>query len=261
MTSENADTWADTERVASQAQLLRRRTEKLSAALARELVNDIVTRDLPHGSKLPPESEMLQRYDVGRGTLREALRILEVHGLIRIKAGPGGGPVVIAAGSDSFSRTASLYFHVNGASFSELMEARLAIEPVMARQAALRPDVMARKRLEQLLKHSSGLELRSDEERSAMLEFHLLIGGMSGNKVLHLLGKSLVLIYEERIRTLPAPVMDWEHAHDEHQLIGEAVLDSNAERAETLMRSHITTLSDRSLERDPNTMDEIIPWM
>lgn len=257
----DAPTPMNSQRTDGQSQSLRRRTEKLSTALARELVDDIVSHDLPHGSKLPPEAEMLQRYDVGRGTLREALRILEVHGLIRIKSGPGGGPVVTTAGSDSFSRTASLYFHVKGASFADLMQARLAIEPVMASQAALKADIAARRGLEQLLERSNQFESGTEEERSAMLEFHLSVGGMSGNRILHLLGKSLVLIYEERIRALPAPAKDWEHAHHVHLLIGQAILESDANRAEELMHSHIQALALSSLERDPTTLQEVIPWM
>ena len=49
------------------------------------------------------KAAMLDRYGVGRPTLREALRILEVHGLLVIRAGPGGGPVVTAASSRDYA--------------------------------------------------------------------------------------------------------------------------------------------------------------
>ena len=79
-----------------------------------------------------------ERYGVGRASLREALRILEVHGLIKIKPGPGGGPMVDQVDSRDFGRTTSFFFQVLGATIGDLLEARTVIEPMMARLAAQR---------------------------------------------------------------------------------------------------------------------------
>ena len=68
-----------------------RRNEKIAESVARQILRDIQLQGLAPGSMLPPESAMLERFDIGRGSLREALRILEVNGLITIKTGPGGG--------------------------------------------------------------------------------------------------------------------------------------------------------------------------
>src|SRR6478736_4725215 len=66
------------------------RAEKVSEVVARSIVQDIASRELQPGTMLPPESVMLERYRVGRASLREGLRILEIQGLITIKPGPGG---------------------------------------------------------------------------------------------------------------------------------------------------------------------------
>jgi GntR family transcriptional regulator, transcriptional repressor for pyruvate dehydrogenase complex len=84
-----------------------RRADKVSEVVARAIVHDIVTGGLEQGATLPSEAVMLSRFGVGRASLREALRILEVHGLITIKPGPGGGPIVAAPTSRSFGRIAS----------------------------------------------------------------------------------------------------------------------------------------------------------
>ena len=72
----------------------RRRAVKVAESVAREILHDIADRQLPPGATLPSEAEMVETFNVARASLREALRILEVYGLIRIKPGPGGGPVV-----------------------------------------------------------------------------------------------------------------------------------------------------------------------
>lgn len=80
----------------------RRRTasnkpKKTAILVAQRIVDEIVDQDLQPGAPLLPERVMLPRYGVARGTLRESLRILETYGLITIKTGPGGGPVVADA--------------------------------------------------------------------------------------------------------------------------------------------------------------------
>src|ERR1700728_4543760 len=72
----------------------RQRSLKASELIARDLASYIVDQDLPEGTALPPEREMVASFGVGRNTLREALRILETRGVITIRSGPGGGPVV-----------------------------------------------------------------------------------------------------------------------------------------------------------------------
>jgi len=68
-----------------------RRTLKTSEIVALEIVRDIVSQRFKAGDRLPLESEMLAHYRVSRSSLREALRLLEVQGLIVIRPGPGAG--------------------------------------------------------------------------------------------------------------------------------------------------------------------------
>lgn len=108
------------------------RQEKTSERIARYLVRDIFADGFAPGDILPTESELLVRYEVGRPALREAIRILEAQDLIWVKRGPGGGPVVASATPEAFGRTASLFFRLAGVTFRELVEARVAIDPMSA---------------------------------------------------------------------------------------------------------------------------------
>ncbi|MCY4632208.1 MAG: GntR family transcriptional regulator, partial [bacterium] len=83
----------------------RRRPTKVATSVAREILHDIVDRGLAPGAKLPPEIEMAESLGVARASLGGGLRILEVHGLITIKPGPGGGPVVAPISSDDLGQT------------------------------------------------------------------------------------------------------------------------------------------------------------
>ena len=81
----------------------KRRVLKTSELIAREIILDITGRGLKEGDALPSEAQMLRHYEVGRASLREALRLLEVQGLVRIRTGARGGPVVGAATAENGS--------------------------------------------------------------------------------------------------------------------------------------------------------------
>ena len=116
---------------------------------------------------------MLAEYGVGRGSLREALRVLEVNGLISVKAGPGGGPVVAGVDSHAFGSMATLYFQVGGMTFGELVEARLVMEPVMARLAAERRDPELIAELGRALSEAEAADLGDGAEYlSVSIDFH-----------------------------------------------------------------------------------------
>ena len=117
---------------------------KTAEGFARDLVRDIVNRGLQTGDKLPSEAVMLEDYGLSRESLREGLRLLEVQGLITIRRGPGGGPIVGHLDPASLGRTSTLYFHLAGATYRELLEAWLVLEPILAERAARNPDRDAR---------------------------------------------------------------------------------------------------------------------
>src|SRR5262249_39730441 len=119
------------------------RADKISEVLARRIVRDIARDGLEPGAMLPPEAVMLQRLGVGRASLREALRILEVYGLIATRPGPGGGPTGRAPASHEFARASTFYFNVQRATLHDLLEARRCVEPLLARLAASSHDAGA----------------------------------------------------------------------------------------------------------------------
>src|SRR5437764_3910532 len=109
---------------------------KTSESVARDIARDIMEAGLTTGDALPPEAAMLQQYGVSRESLREALRLLEVQGLISIRRGPGGGPIVGAIDPANPGRASTLFFYMPGATYREQLEARIIGEGVLAEMAA-----------------------------------------------------------------------------------------------------------------------------
>jgi DNA-binding FadR family transcriptional regulator len=236
------------------------RADKLSDQVARGILSDIVSRDLRPGTMLPSEAQLLRDFEVGRASIREALRILEVHGLIQIKQGSRGGPMVAAVQSRDFGRMATFYFQATRARFEHLLEARLVLEPVMARMAAEKLTETSRTRICDNLEAAQRAMNDTGPRWSRLSsEFHGLISGGTGNPVLDLYGSSLNDIHSERTRPI-FPARRRDEVLRVHQKIADAICAGDGDQAEHLARRHIEELIKGMKKLDPGLMSEIIHW-
>ena len=110
---------------------------KASDVLANELRERILSGEYPEDTPLPPERELVVQTRMSRTTVREALRVLEVQGLVRIKAGRAGGAFVQRPGQESVASTLDLLIRGRQIRLAAVHETREAIEPSCARLAAL----------------------------------------------------------------------------------------------------------------------------
>ena len=148
--------------------------------IAHDLVGQITARQAGPGLALPPEAEMVKAYGVGRATLREALRLLEVQGLLSMWPGPGGGPVVSTLGAADFARVASLYLQVSGATKGEIIAARVELEACMARLAAEAQDPAGLAALRSELELAAAMRLDDDLAFQRLSSsFHMTVAGIS----------------------------------------------------------------------------------
>ena len=74
--------------------------KKLSDSVAQLIKEEIITNRIPPGERLFDEKDFLKTYKVSKGTMREALKSLEVQGLVNIRTGPGGGASVSRVSSE-----------------------------------------------------------------------------------------------------------------------------------------------------------------
>jgi DNA-binding FadR family transcriptional regulator len=227
-----------------------RRPLKISEAIAHEILRDIVDQGLTTGDRLPREADMLVQYGISRSSLREALRLLEVQGLIKIRPGPGGGPVVGAADDRSLSRTLRLYLHFMGTPYDELLKAWLVTDPVLAQLAAENPDrALVKETMAPFLK----LEKGSDMAREGS-DFHIAVAELAGNEVLALMFRALTTSMEAPIvAAVRQQNFDDEVVHD-HVDIAKAIVEGKGEKARKLMKEHVEHIISHFEEFLPHTI-------
>lgn len=236
-----------------------RRTLKTSESVAHDIVADIVARDLQPGDRLPLEATMQATYRVSRASLREALRLLEVQGLISIKPGPGGGPVVGTIDARYLARTSALYYHLAGSSYREVFDVQLLLEPLAAAAAARNPD---RDLVVAVLGQLVATQHPTDgaEWYQSAFEFHHAVYLLGANRVQNLLTQSVAHIVADHVLAIVdvAPIRP-DIARD-HLAIGKAILEGRAEDAAGLMRSHFQSQLDYCERRVPARLEELIEW-
>ena len=212
---------------------------KTAESVARDVVHDIVERGLSSGDTLPNEAAMLSRYGVSRESLREGLRLLEVQGLITIRRGPGGGPIVGHIDPANLGRTSTLYLHVAGATYAELFDAWVLTERVQAELAAANPDRGAvRRTMEPYLVEQDAQLATDDLAKFVQLHthFHAAVGSLVGNSVLELLLQTVGQIVTHHVVVSSDPRRVQREIARDHTRIAKAVSAGHAHRARSSWR-------------------------
>ena len=234
---------------------------KASESVARDIVDDIVVSAMVEGDGLPAESAMLQQYGVSRETLREALRLLEVQGLISIRRGPGGGPVVGALDPANLGRVSTLYYHLAGATYAELFEAWVLCEPIIAELAAANPDRALVRAVMTPYIDDHGPE---DEPLVQFVvrhtEFHTIVGSLARNKVLQLSLMSIGEIVTHHVINNADPRDARNTIEHDHHAIAQAIVGGHRAKARRLMQQHIQSITDLYQATLREQMDDYIGW-
>jgi DNA-binding FadR family transcriptional regulator len=236
-----------------------RRPAKTAETVASAIIRDIVSRGLEPGDMLPSEAAMLSHYRVSRASLREALRLLEVQELIRLKPGPGGGPIVGSVDPRNLAKISTLYLHLGGATYRELFEAQLVMAPIGAERAARNADrALVRATLEPFLLDQQPLQ--GPGYWAVTNEFHGSVEALAGNRVIELLTRIVGGIWHEHIVTRMDTHAIRERIHEEHRGIARAIIARQPTKAGRLMRDHFAELMEEYTRHWPGRFDELIEW-
>ncbi len=214
--------------------------------VADQIKDWVVERDLKQGAKLPSEAEMIRLFKVSKGTVREAMRILEAQGLVVTRPGPGGGSFV---GKVSLERAKSLlanYFYFQDLSVSDIYQMRKVVEPELAASLAgqLAPDQIAElRRLVRQYSEPAGSPEEERDQHIASLTFHAKLAEYAQNPLLAFMVSFMARILTDLTvyRRLYEPHNEELRARGQrHQLdLVEALEAGDADRAEAIMRSHM----------------------
>ncbi len=152
-----------------------------------QIQDAILQGKLKPGDKLPPERELKEMFGSSRGTLREALRILEQKGLITIKTGVTGGALVNALTTDQISESLALLLRYQKVSLRDLAEFREGVEGIVASLAVERAKNEDIKHLKRLL---ADAKTHLEEGASGWDEFirvdnklHMALAHIAGNPI------------------------------------------------------------------------------
>jgi DNA-binding FadR family transcriptional regulator len=213
---------------------------KASDVLADQLRERILNGDIAEGMSLPSERDLVVQTRMSRATVREALRILEVQGLLVIRAGRGGGAFVRQPGSDAVVNSVELLVRGRQVRLSALLETREAIEPTCAALAATR-------RTDDDLEQLDGLNREIDAARQDLAAFlavnvrwHIAVADASQNELLsafmHSLSRTLYTSTENE-EFVDAGVRDT--AVRAHLAVTQAIRAGDAAAARRRMERHV----------------------
>lgn len=206
----------------------------------------VVERDLRKGDKLPNEAAMIAQFGVSKGTVREALRILEAQGLIVTKTGPGGGSLVGEVSKDRAMSLLGNYFYFKDLSLSDIYELRKLLEPALVAKLAGTLDEGTLTELRDMAHQYPEPAQTPEEEKEqhiSSLLFHARLADAADNELLGFVISFMARILSDltvyrRLYATPNKEL-WERGR-RHQIdLVEALANGDEDRAHAIMTSHM----------------------
>lgn len=168
------------------AKRLAPRRMKLSDVIAEDLLRWIARDGLRPGDRLPNEKTLMEHYACAKGTVREALRTLEVQGLVKMQTGPNGGAVIRPVPIDAVTQQLRTFLHFQELGFEQVYELRHSVEVTLALSIVGRLDAEQMDRLEANIAECAAAMARDDRPamRLAELGFHDILCDSCSNPLL-----------------------------------------------------------------------------
>lgn len=216
------------------------RTRLFEAIVAqvRELIRDGRLRP---GQRLPAERELAEQFQVSRASLREAIRALEIEGLVVIRA--GAGTFVSEEGFDAAMDALARRLAAERESLADVAELRGIVEPQVAALAALRATPEDVERMEQVLAEQEQQIALGESGARADTAFHSAVAAASHNEAVTRLGVMLVdLLAPLRDESLQTPQRSARSLRS-HRSILAAIRKGDAEAARAAMTHHTQSVS------------------
>ncbi len=233
--------------------------------IADELRTSIVSGKLSDGESLGREPDLVERFGVSRPSLREALRILETEGLIRVVRGLHGGVVVQSPDQRMTARTAALVLQSRNVSLADVFEARGMLEPLAAKAvASSRRRKSAANELVRLIDEE--WEALEDPEAfgPANARFHEHLVALAGNQTLSILTEMLDEIVVRAVTAVSrgnddvGSIATRRRGIRSQERLVELIRNGEAQEAEEHWRSHMSIVSKVMLGQGPKTVIDLL---
>lgn len=204
------------------------------------------------GDQLPGERILAETYGISRASVREAMRILDVVGVIRSPsgAGPKSGAVFVSEPSAGLSSTLRLHIASNRLAVKDIVETRILLETWAAEAAVQHDNPQGIQRARELLMAMDAPDIDYETFHNLDAQFHLALSALAGNTVIDTVMDSLSGSVRGYIKDALVSLGQWPvvlaelRAH--HHAIFAAVEDKNGGLAADLLRKHIEWLYDQT---------------
>lgn len=197
----------------------------------------IMGGNLKAGDFLPPEMELCKQLGIGRSTLREAIKILEIQGFVRKKHGVG--MMIVNESDQAALDMLQLMLKRNGSTMEELIEVRYAIELRTTKLAAINATKADIEQIEMHVKIMQNNISTTEEYAKADIDFHQTVAKASHNTVFEFILKTIRPLLEEMIYE----TLKFEHRPElsmkYHEKIFEAIKAKAPEKAVEAIREHL----------------------
>ena len=176
-----------TTRASANAPARRNSSQSRPQAVADTIKEWMVAQGLEPGDRLPGEPELIRHFGMAKGTIREALKVLETQGLIRTRTGPGGGAFVDAVSEQRAHALLANYLYFKSTTIGDIYQLRRALEPELAADLAgkLSREDLARLRDAMTVYEQPPQTMEEEQvQRIAELEFHEILADLSPNPLM-----------------------------------------------------------------------------
>lgn len=223
--------------------------------VARQLREKIIGHRLSPGDRIPADWLMPELLGVSRGTIREAMKVLEFQGLTRTKTGPGGGVFVSEVVPGEAIQLLDNLFLFKAPSISDIYSIRKKLEPELAASVAGKLSGSAMEALQstiRLYEEEPGTAEEEYRQRLAELDFHAELAQHCDNALLSFICKFLVSLLRDmtvcrEIYRKPNPALRETGLHYQVQLL-RAIKSGNSEKARQIMGDHMVEAERYMLE-------------
>lgn len=233
--------------------------------IADELRTLIVNGELADGESLGREPDLVERFGVSRPSLREALRILETEGLIRVVRGLHGGVVAQSPDRRMTARTAALVLQARNVPLSDVFEARGMLEPLAAKiVASSRKKKSAATELRLLIEDERAALESPEEFAEANARFHERLVALADNQTLSILTEMLNEIVVRAVTAVSrgkdsvGPMRTRRRGLRSQEHLVELIETGQATEAEEYWRSHMSIVSKVMLGQDAKTVVDLL---
>jgi GntR family transcriptional regulator, transcriptional repressor for pyruvate dehydrogenase complex len=215
--------------------------EKVSDSIIAQIRDSILSGKLKPGDRLASEKELTEQFGVSKATMREALRVLEVMGLIGIRKGISGGAFVAEVDMRTTIHSIVNFMHFQSVSIREITMLRYLIEPTVAQIAATRLTEKDVRNLKRLLYE----DITSGEtEVSKEISFHRYLARMSENTILVLTIDFIDNLLRSMKSKLNLSPDFYETVRKAHELILECLIQGDSVAAGVAMSNDLLEVGE-----------------